>query len=94
MKKKYNRETSNNVILNLPTVVLQFIFLVLILIFFVITLFKQGIYTVLLDGFLTIEFIILAFNNYKIFKRKSFTIIYIIAAVVTLLMMISAIVRL
>ena len=94
MKKKYNRETNNNVILNLPTVVLQFVFLVLLLILLIICCFKQGIYMVILDGCLAIEFIILAYNNYKIFKRKNFTVFYIIAAVVTILVMIKNIINL
>ena len=94
MKKKYDKEKSNNVILNLPTVILQIIFLVLTLIFLIICSFKQGIYMVLLEGCLAIEFVILAFNNYKIFKRKNFTIFYIVVAVITFLIMIREIIRL
>ena len=94
MKKKYDREKSNDTILNLPTVVLQFIFLVLILVFLIICIFKQGIYMIILEGLLTIEFILLAFNNYKIFKRKNFTIFYLLAAILTAAMMIDKIMKL
>lgn len=92
-KKKIDRETNNNVILNLPTVVLQFFLTILIMIFMVITCFKQGIILIILEVLLTLMLFLLSYNNYKIYKRKNFTLIYMIVGLLMLIVTIRSIIK-
>ncbi len=92
-KKKIDRETNNNVILNLPTVVLQFFLTILIMIFMVITCFKQGIILIILEVLLTLMLFLLSYNNYKIYKRKNFTFIYMIVGFLMLIVTIRSIIK-
>jgi len=94
MKKKFNQETNNSVLLNLPTVFLQFLFLIIIMVFMVICCFKQGIFLIILEGLFVIELGLLAFNNYKIYKRKKFTLLYIIGTVIALVLTVLDIIKL
>lgn len=94
MKKKVNKETNNRVIMNLPTIFMQFLGLILIMIFMVICCFKQGVFLIILEGLFVIELGLLSFNNYKIYKRKYFTIIYALCAVVALVLTIIDIIKL
>ena len=75
--KKYNMETSNNVILNLPTVLLQALLTIGIIIFIIISYFKKGIYSSVLSILITLDLFVLAYNNHKIYKRKNFTVAYL-----------------
>ena len=94
MKKKFNQETNNSVMLNLPTVFLQFVFLIIIMVFMVICCFKQGVFLIILEGLFVIELGLLAFNNHKIYKRKYFTFIYILGAISAMVLTIIDIIKL
>ena len=82
MKKgKFNRTTSNNVILNLPTVLLQTVLTIGIIIFIIISYFKKGIYSSILSILITLDLFTLSYNNHKIYKRQNFTAIYLIMGI-------------
>lgn len=91
--KKYNRETSNNVILNLPTVIIQFILTILVMIFMVICCFKQGIFLIILETLIILVLLVLSYNNSKIYKRKNFTLIYLIMALIMIIVTIKSIIK-
>ena len=81
MRKNYNKETNNNVILNIPTVLLQAVLTIGIIIFIILSYFKKGIMTNILLILITLDLFVLAYNNHKIYKRKNFTISYLIMGI-------------
>ena len=80
--KNYNQKVSNSVILNLPTVLLQAILTIGVIIFIIISYFKKGIFSSILAILIKLDIFVLAFNNHRIYKRQYFTIIYLIMGIV------------
>lgn len=69
---------------NILAINIQVIFTVLAIIFVILYLFNN-IFEKWYELFIGIDFLILAYNNYWTFRRKKFTLIYIICGVVLLL---------
>ena len=65
---------------NIVFVDIQVIFTILVLIFGILYLFnsKMAIY---FRGFLILDLLMMAFNNYKIYKRINMTIVYLLVAI-------------
>ena len=65
---------------NIVFVDIQVIFTVLVLIFGILYLFnsKMAIY---FKAFLILDLLMMAFNNYKIYKRINMTVVYLIVAI-------------
>lgn len=65
---------------NIVFVDIQVIFTILVLIFGILYLFnsKMAIY---FRGFLILDLLMMAFNNYKIYKRVNMTIVYLLVAI-------------
>lgn len=72
---------------NIIFVDIQVIFTVLVLIFGILYLFnsKMAIY---FRGFLILDLLMMAFNNYKIYKRINMTIVYLLVAIGLLICMV------
>ena len=69
------------------SITLQIVFVVAVLISGVMTLFSK-MWMPLLYGMLTLALSVMAWNNYKLSKRKWVAILYIVFAIVTLVSMI------
>lgn len=67
-----------------PTMVLQAVLTIAVMILGIITIFNKNIINIFY-GVLALTLLVLAYNNYKIFKKKYMTIIYIIFAVYLLI---------
>ena len=63
-----------------PTMVLQFIFMVALLVIGIIFIFNNDIYNIFY-GVLVLNLLILAYNNYRFFHKKYMNYLYIIFAV-------------
>lgn len=72
---------------NIIFVDIQVIFTILVLIFGILYLFnsKMAIY---FRGFLILDLLMMAFNNYKIYKRINMTIVYLLVAIGLLICMV------
>ena len=81
MKNKKINDT-NIILVNLQVVSTLASFVALIM-----YLFQRKMFSILCIC-LSINLFVLAFNNYKIFKKKNYTIVYIVAGVVLLVYMI------
>lgn len=80
MAKKSDNKISVINRFNIIFVDIQVIFTILVLIFGILYLFnsKMAIY---FKSFLILDLLMMAFNNYKIYKRINMTIVYLIVAI-------------
>ena len=80
MAKKNDNKISVINRFNIVFVDIQVIFTILVLIFGILYLFnsKMAIY---FRGFLILDLLMMAFNNYKIYKRINMTIVYLLVAI-------------
>lgn len=80
MAKNNNNKISVINRFNIVFVDIQVIFTILVLIFGILYLFnsKMAIY---FRGFLILDLLMMAFNNYKIYKRINMTIVYLLVAI-------------
>lgn len=62
---------------------IQAILTALIVIFLIINFFTPVLF--LLEILFILTLLVMSYNNYKIYKRKGFTILYIVAAILVLL---------
>ena len=62
---------------------IQAILTALIIIFLIINIFTPVLF--LLEILFILTLLVMSYNNYKIYKRKGFTILYIVAAILVLL---------
>ena len=65
---------------NIVFVDIQVIFTILVLIFGILYLFNSKM-TIYFRGFLILDLLMMAFNNYKIYKRINMTIVYLLVAI-------------
>lgn len=82
--KNKNDVIYKNYVLNKIGITMQIVLVGLVLIFAVVSIFNpscQYICTL----FTGLALLVMAYNNYKIYKRKSFTMVYIIVGVLVLI---------
>ncbi len=73
-----NKEVLNRKVTDLG-LFMQFFLSILLLIFCIIWLFvKSNIIANVINVILGLVFMVMGYNNYKVYKRKAFTLIYII----------------
>ena len=63
---------------NFLGIVIQFIFTVFVLIFAILALAIHEKYFTILEIVMGIDFLAMAFNNYKVYHHKNMTILYIV----------------
>ena len=69
---------------NILYVIIQMILTIVALVFAILSVFVNKKYNNLFLLFMGIDLIVVGINNYKIYKRKNLTIIYIIVGVILL----------
>ena len=83
-KRNKNDQIYQNYALNRAGMFVQFAFVLLILVFAIISMF-QPVFVKITQLTTGLTLLIMAYNNHRIYKRKAFTTIYIIIGILVLL---------
>ena len=83
-KKNKNDEIFRRYSLNQAGMLIQFILVIALILFIILTIFHPAL-KVVSQIILFLTLLIMAYNNYHIYKRKTFTIIYLVVALFILI---------
>ena len=67
---------------NLFWAIVQGLLTILVVVFSILCLFFGGNYTVALEMISSLDLLVIAYNNYKIYKKSSLTILYLVTGIV------------